>query len=122
MDMLYQNPEQKTLRQKLRNGATDSERKMWSALRQKQILGLKFTRQYGIGKFVVDFYCPTLRLAIELDGSQHMEQAAKEHDEKRTNFINSQAIQVIRFYDNEVLNNLEGVIERLIQIIKALPV
>jgi len=115
---MYQDKRFKTLRKKLRNNTTDSERKLWQALRKNQILGYKFTRQYGIGKYVVDFYCSFLRLAIELDGSQHMEEENKLYDEKRTEFLNLQKIKVVRFYDNDVFNNLPGVVERIIQIIK----
>ena len=115
---MYQDKRFKTLRKKLRNSATDAERKLWQALRKNQILGYKFTRQYGVGKYVVDFYCSVLRLAVELDGSQHMEEENKLYDEKRTNFLNSQKIKVIRFYDNDVFNNLPGVVERTIQVIK----
>jgi very-short-patch-repair endonuclease len=115
---MYQDKRFKSLRKKLRNGATEAEKKLWQALRKNQILGYKFTRQYGIGKYVVDFYCSVLRLAIELDGSQHMKEEDKLYDEKRTEFLNLQKIQVTRFYDNDIFNNLPGVVERIIQVIK----
>jgi very-short-patch-repair endonuclease len=117
---MYQDTRFKTLRQKLRNNPTEAERKLWSALRNKQILGYKFVRQYGVNNFVLDFYCPILRLAVELDGSRHMEEGQKCYDEKRAKFLNSKNIQIARFYDNEVLNNLEGVIEKIIFTIKSL--
>jgi very-short-patch-repair endonuclease len=115
---MYQDKRFKTLRKKLRNNSTEAERKLWQALRKNQILGYKFTRQYGVEKYIVDFYCPILRLAVELDGSQHMEPENKIYDENRTKFLNSQKIKVIRFYDNEVFNNLPGVVEKIIQVIK----
>jgi very-short-patch-repair endonuclease len=115
---MYQDKRFKSLRKKLRNDATDAEKKLWQALRKNQILGYKFTRQYGVGEYVVDFYCSVIRLAVELDGSQHMEKKKLEYDEKRTKFLNAQKIKVIRFYDNEVFNNLSGFIEKIIQFTK----
>jgi very-short-patch-repair endonuclease len=115
---IYQDKQFKNLRKKLRNNSTDAERKLWQVLRKNQILGYKFTRQYGVGKYIVDFYCSAFRLAIELDGSQHMEPKNKLYDGKRTEFLNSQRIKVIRFYDNDVFNNLPGVVEKIIQVIK----
>jgi len=115
---MYQDKRFKSLRKKLRNSATDAENKLWQALRKNQILGYKFTRQYGVGKYVVDFYCSAIRLAIELDGGQHMEEENWKYDEERTKFLNSQKIRVIRFYDNDVFNNLQGIIEQIIQVIE----
>ena len=119
---MYQDKQFKSLRQKLRNTPTDAERKLWSVLRKNQIMGYKFTRQYGVGNYVLDFYCSALRLAIELDGSQHMETEKAEYDQKRTNFLNLEKIQVLRFYNNDVLNNLEGVVEKIITVIQSVSV
>ena len=116
--MLYQNPKLKRLRQKLRNNTTDAERKLWSMIRKKEIMNFKFTRQYGVGKYILDFYCPTLRLALELDGSQHMEAKNAMYDEQRAKFLNFHNIKIIRFYDNEVFKNPEKVLERIVKIIK----
>ncbi len=118
---MYQDKILKGFRKELRNNSTDAERKMWSVLRRNQIMGFKFTRQYSVGKFIADFYCPSLRLAVELDGSQHMQKDNITYDKNRTRFFNSKNISVLRFYDNEVLNNLEGVVERIIQEIKNIP-
>lgn len=115
---MYQDKSFKTLRQKLRNNVTDAERKLWQVLRKNQILGYKFTRQYGVGKYVLDFYCSAVRLGIELDGSQHMEVEKVKYDLERTQFLNAQNIKVLRFYDNDVFNNLEGIVEKIIQTIK----
>jgi very-short-patch-repair endonuclease len=114
---MFQDKQFKTLRKKLRNGATEAERKLWQVLRKNQILGYKFTRQYGVGKYIIDFYCPSIHLAVELDGSQHMEPENQKYDKERTDFINLQKIKVIRFWDNDVFNNLPGVVERIIQTI-----
>jgi very-short-patch-repair endonuclease len=114
--MLYQNPKLKTLRRKLRKKPTDAEYKMWQALRKSQIMGLKFIRQYSVGKYVLDFYCPLLRLAIELDGGQHLEQDKILYDTNRTKFLNKQNITVLRFYNTDVFTNLEGAIDKVIEV------
>jgi very-short-patch-repair endonuclease len=117
---MYQDTQFKTLRKKLRNTVPDAERKLWQALRKSNILGYKFTRPYGVGRYVLDFYCPRIRLAIELDGSQHMEEQNQKYDEQRTEFLNSQNITVVRFYDNEVFLNLVGIIDKIISTITTL--
>jgi len=81
---------------------------LWCKIKNKQ-LGYKFRRQHGIGPYIVDFYCPQLRLAIELDGSQHLESKHQIYDKKRTRYLSSLNIKVIRFLNNEILNNLDGV-------------
>lgn len=70
---------------------------------------LKFYRQYSVGSYILDFFCPIKQLAIELDGGHHAESIHKEHDEMRTAFLTQQHIQVLRFWNNGVLTNLEGV-------------
>jgi very-short-patch-repair endonuclease len=111
---LYNNQDAKGKRRALRRSLTDAERKLWTALRNRQICRLKFVRQYGVGKFVLDFYCPEIRLAIEVDGSQHFD---SEYDKIRTAELQSVDIKVIRFWNNEVLNNLEGVVEKIMSLI-----
>lgn len=115
---LYQAPEFKSLRQKLRNSGTETERALWKVLRRKQILGYKFIRQYGVGRFVLDFYCPELRLSIELDGSQHLKAGNAEDDKQRTHFLKEKNITELRFFDNEVFNNLDGIADKIIFTIK----
>ena len=91
---------------KLRKNPTEAEKRLWSRLRGEQ-LGVRFTRQYPIGNAVVDFACRTLRLAIELDGGQH---ADSEVDAVRTRMIEAQGYRVIRFWNNDVLGNTDGVL------------
>ncbi len=93
---------------KLREDATDAERKLWHHLRRKQVGGLRFRRQYPLGPCIVDFVCLPARLVIEVDGGQHAEQA--ERDRMRTAWLESQGFRVIRFWNNEVLGNVEGVL------------
>lgn len=114
--VLYNNDSAKEKRRALRKSQTDAERKIWNILRNKQINNLKFFRQYSVGKFILDFYCPEKRLAIEIDGGQHSENI--DYDNKRTRELNNFDIKVIRFWNNEVLQNIEGVYENILEIIK----
>lgn len=99
----------------LRKSETDAERKLWQILRNKQMDGLKFFRQYSVGKYILDFYCPKYKLAIEADGSQHLENA---HDNNRTTELKKLNILVLRFWDNEILQNIEGVYEKIMMAIQ----
>jgi very-short-patch-repair endonuclease len=95
----------------LRKNQTDAELAFWKLVRAKRLDGLKFRRQHPIQPYIVDFICPEKELIIELDGGQHAE--AIEYDEKRTRFLESKGYTVIRFWNDEVLNNIEGVYEVL---------
>jgi|SRR3989338_4132835 len=110
MTILRNRSELKNRRRTLRKNFTDAERKLWSKLRSKQLLGFKFFRQYSIGHYILDFFCPVLKLAIELDGGQHGQGAQVLYDKKRTEYLNKNNIEVIRFWDNDVLKNTEGVL------------
>ena len=105
--------DQKELRQTLRNNATAAEATLWKALKGKQVEGLKFRRQFGVGPYVLDFYCPELKLAIELDGEVHNSYSAEKHDEARTKFLNENGIEVIRFRNEVVFYNIAGIIEEI---------
>jgi very-short-patch-repair endonuclease len=96
---------------KLRKDSTPAEGKLWSCLRNDQ-LGVAFRRQHAIGNYIPDFCCPKKKLVIELDGSQHLEQ--EEYDEERTKYLESQGYKVIRFWNNDVINNIDGVIRAII--------
>ncbi|HDL20084.1 MAG TPA: endonuclease domain-containing protein [Nitrospirae bacterium] len=87
---------------------TDTERLLWKHLRAKQVEGLKFRRQQPIGNYVVDFICLDKSLVIEVDGGQH---AGNKKDEERDVWLKSEGFKVLRFWNNEVLNNMEGVLE-----------
>ena len=90
---------------RLRRNATDAERKLWSVLRSRQHNGFKFRKQVEIDGFIVDFLCPKKRLIIEVDGGQH----TPERDARRTAYLESQGFRLIRFWNNDVLENLDGV-------------
>jgi very-short-patch-repair endonuclease len=95
----------------LRKNSTDSEKRFWSQLRNRRLNGWKFRRQFPIGQYIVDFECYELKLIVEVDGGQHADQEF--YDSKRTEFLKWKGYQVIRFWNNEVLGNLEGVLEAL---------
>ena len=94
----------------LRNNPTKQERTLWKYLNKSQ-LGYKFRRQQPIGNYVVDFFCSELNLIIELDGGQHNEIQNIEYDKKRTEFLNNNGYRVLRIWNNDIDNNIEGVIE-----------
>jgi very-short-patch-repair endonuclease len=96
---------------KLRREMTDAESKLWSILRNSQLNGAKFRRQQPIGPFIVDFVCQQARLIIEADGSQHADSLA---DARRTDFLGSKGYRVLRFWNNEIIENLEGVAESIL--------
>jgi len=108
---IYNNPAKKEFRRRLRKNQTEPERKLWSRLRKKHLKGSKFFRQYSVGPYILDFYCPAIRLAIEADGSEHAEELQIVHDEKRTLYLKERNIKVLRFWNNEILNNLDTVEE-----------
>jgi len=104
----------KIFRKKLRNAATPQEIILWSKLKNSQ-LGFKFRRQHSIGKYIVDFYCPEKKLIVELDGSQHID---SEYDRERDKYLKDLGFRIIRFWDNDVNNNLEGVLLRILKNLK----
>lgn len=98
---------------KLRNGMTDTEKKLWYYLRRKQLLGYKFRRQCPLDRYVVDFVCFEKKLIVELDGGQHTEQIG--HDEKRTRWLMSQGFRVLRFWNHEVFEHIEAVGDEIVK-------
>ena len=93
----------------LRNNPTEAERILWQHLRLRQLGGYKFRRQQLLGDYIVDFVCLEKRLVIEVDGGQHTSQVA--YDEQRTTWLEVQGFRVLRFWNNEVLQNIEAVKE-----------
>lgn len=90
---------------------TDAERKLWAVLRSRQLGGAKFRRQQPIGPFIADFACQEFRLIVEADGGQHLDSAG---DGRRTMFLASKGYRVLRFWNNDILQNLEGVAESIL--------
>jgi very-short-patch-repair endonuclease len=101
------NPKTKHNAIQIRKKSTPAGRKLWSRLRYDR-LGVTFRRQHAVGNYIPDFCSPKAKLIIELDGSQHLEQ--EKYDEERTKYLESEDYKVIRFWNNDVMNNMDGVI------------
>ncbi|MCY1393678.1 hypothetical protein D3C76_366070 [compost metagenome] len=97
----------------LRHHQTDCEQLLWQKLRARQLRGLKFRRQFPCPPYILDFYCPDLKLAIELDGGQHTLDAARIYDQQRTHFLALNGITVMRFSNLNILQQLENVLEHI---------
>lgn len=113
MPRLYNLQDYNKLRKNLRNNLTLPEVILWYYLKGCGLSGYKFRRQHGIGRYIVDFYCPRLKLVIELDGSQHYTDEGLAYDKERDAFIATLGIKIIRIPNNELLNNKGGVLEYL---------
>ncbi len=98
---------------RLRSEMTPAETVLWNALRKEGIPGIRFRRQHAIGRFVLDFYCPAERLAVEVDGGVHDEPDQAEYDRARTEALSQLGIRVLRVRNEEVMRDLESVIERI---------
>jgi very-short-patch-repair endonuclease len=103
----------------LRGNMTDAERHLWQALRRDQLNGLSFRRQHPVGPYTLDFYCPRLRLAVEVDGGQHAE-LRKEADDRRTQWLAEKGVTVVRYWNNDVLSNMAGVLSDLLALTERL--
>ncbi len=97
----------------LRRNATDAERLLWSRLRGHQLAGFRFRRQRPIGNYVCDFVCLRDRIVVELDGSQHVEQG--DYDVRRDGFLRSNGYRVLRFWNGDVMDRLDAVLETIFQ-------
>jgi very-short-patch-repair endonuclease len=95
----------------LRTNQTDAEQRIWYHLRAHRFMGFKFKRQKPLGHYIVDFVCVERRLIVEIDGGQHAEQA--EYDQHRDAWLRSQGYTVLRFWNHEVMQQLEGVLEQI---------
>lgn len=110
---MYENRNQRDFARTLRKNMSDAEVRLWNLLRAKQLKGFKFRRQAAIGRFIVDFVCFPNRLIIEVDGSQHGEPDKLKKDEQRTEWLESQGFSVIRFWNHEVLEDADTVVETI---------
>ena len=105
----------KRFRKQLRNNATKAETKLWSALRKSQLDNRKFRRQSSIENYIVDFYCPSEKLVIEIDGEVHNNAVNNEYDYKRGKHLKELGFKIIRFSNEEVFNNLDLILEAIKQ-------
>lgn len=99
----------------LRCSMTEAEKVLWARLRRKQLFGIQFNRQKPIGRFIVDFYCQSANLVIELDGGQHYTEEGKVSDGLRDEQLRKMGLYVMRFSNLDVLNNMDGVIATIYQ-------
>jgi very-short-patch-repair endonuclease len=106
------------LARELRKDETEAEKRLWIRLNRNQIQGLQFRRQHPINIFIADFYCPKLKLVIEVDGSIHEISEYEEHDIGRSDMLNDFGITVIRFTSDQVLDDLDGTINQIECIVK----
>ena len=104
--------------QQLRSSETEAEKKLWDLLRNRKLNGKKFRRQHPFGNYILDFYCNECKLAIELDGEVHKNIENKEHDEIRRQFLLENKIKLLRFWNNEVINEPGKVLERISQFLE----
>ncbi len=111
--MPFNHPTKKTQRQaaNYRHNLTETESYLWSRLRANQLSGVHFRRQYAIGNYIVDFCAPRRRLIIEVDVSQHLDQIAS--DNKRSDFFASKGYRVLRFWNNDITNNIDAVFQEI---------
>lgn len=110
---LHNEPELKAVRRALRNTATSAEATLWRVLKNSQLAGRKFRRQSSLGPFIVDFYCPSERLVIELDGALHFTSAGSAADFDRDAYLSGLGIRVLRFENKLIFRALEGVLEEI---------
>jgi len=104
---------------RLRLNATEAEQKLWSQLRKRQLYGFQFRRQFSIGPFFVDFGCLGAKLIIEVDGSQHADE--RERDERRSAFLRTNGYRVLRFWNFDVLSDVDSVVERIAEVLRQAP-
>jgi very-short-patch-repair endonuclease len=102
----------KLLRAELRNNQTEPEQRLWHRLRANQ-LGVKFRRQHGIGSYIVDFYCPERKLVVEVDGDSHFTAEAEEYDQIRDRYMQQLGLTVLRFTNQQVIQQLDDVVTKI---------
>jgi very-short-patch-repair endonuclease len=101
---------------RLRRNQTDVERLLWFRLRNRRLAGLKFKRQVPIDRFIVDFFCADAKLIVELDGGQHDQN--REYDANRTRILEAMGYLVLRFWNNDVMRNTDGVLEEILSTVQ----
>jgi len=115
MPQIHNRSALKTRRKELRNSLTPAEASLWKNLQRSQVGGKKFRRQHSVGPFILDFYCPECRLALELDGQGHFNSMMSEYDYRRAEYLKKLKIRVLRFENRLVFENLEGVLHAIKQ-------
>jgi very-short-patch-repair endonuclease len=113
MRFKFNDPRSRPLRQQLRQNITKPENILWYYLRNRRFNNLKFRRQYSVGRYILDFYCPQKKIAIEVDGDSHFSNEAIAYDQQREDFLLGHGIKTLRFTNHEIVHNLPGVLESL---------
>ena len=114
----YNQPAQKEQRRQLRTHGTSAEARLWLMLKNRQVEGMRFRRQFSIGPYILDFYCPEIRLCVELDGEPHFTIEGREHDNQRTEYLTGlYGIRVLRFENQDVFKYSEGVLSEIRNVI-----
>jgi len=112
---LNNKPYLKHFRKKLRNNGTSAEACLWRILKGRQVGGLKFRRPHSFNNYILDFYCPEIRLAIELDGAYHFTQEGQESDQIRDKYLNSYGIHVLRYENKWVFEQADQIVEEILK-------
>jgi very-short-patch-repair endonuclease len=113
MPQAHNRPEMEPRRKELRSTLTPAEASLWKSLQRSQVNGKKFRRQHSVGPYILDFYCPECRLAVELDGQGHFNSMTSEYDYRRDEYLKNLNIRVLRFENRLVFENLEGVLHMI---------
>ena len=113
MEKIYNLSYLKKNRKILRNNSTSAEAVLWKYLKDSQLDGKKFRRQHSVGNFIMDFYCPSEKLNVELDGAGHYTSEGLENDKVRDEFINQLGIKIIRFENKLIFENINSVLEKI---------
>ena len=106
---------------RLRSNQTEAEKKLWSILRNRQLGGIKFRRQFSIGNYILDFYAPEYGVGVEADGGQHYDARGIDRDEIRKRELSKIGVDLLRFGDHEILTNISGVCEAIQEALKKKP-
>jgi very-short-patch-repair endonuclease len=112
MTEIFNRSDKTQTRQSLRNNPSEPEKKVWYHIRNEQ-LGCKFRRQASIGSYIVDFYCPKLKIIVEIDGDSHYGDTAEARDAQRTRYFEGLGLKVIRFTNLDMMENIEGVVGKI---------
>ena len=113
MQQIHNQQVLKPRRKELRRSLTPAEAALWNSLQRSQLSGRKFRRQHSVGNYILDFYCPECRLAVELDGQGHFNPMTSEYDYRRSEYLKKLNIRVLRFENRLVFENLEGVLHMI---------
>ena len=117
----YNRPEQKSLRRDLRKGGEAPEAVMWTLLKNRQLDGMRFRRQFGVGPYVLDFYCPEIKLGVELDGAPHFMSGNFGRDDVREEYLfREHGIRIVRFEKRDLFYNQDGVVKVILSVIQKL--